>query len=67
MKLSIIIPVYNTEKYLKRCLNSVIKAKIEKTEIIIINDGCRDNSLKIIKDSANKYEFIRYIHREDDG
>ena len=67
MKLSIIIPVYNTEKYLKRCLNSVIKAKIEKTEIIIINDGSKDNSLKIIKEYANKYEFIRYISKKNEG
>lgn len=67
MKLSIIIPVYNTEKYLKRCLDTVIKAKIEETEIVIINDGSKDNSLKIIKEYANKYEFIRYINKKNEG
>lgn len=67
MKLSIIIPVFNTEKYLKRCLNSVIKARIDNAEIIIINDGSNDNSLKIIKEYANKYEFIRYIDKKNEG
>lgn len=67
MNLSIIIPVYNTEKYLKRCLDSVIKAKIEETEIIIIDDGSKDNSLKIIKEYSNKYEFIRYISKKNEG
>ncbi len=65
--ISIIIPVYNAEKYLKRCLDSVLKAKIEETEIIIINDGSKDNSLKIIKEYANKYEFIRYISKKNEG
>ena len=66
-KLSVIIPVYNTEKYIKRCLDSVLKAKIEETEIMIINDGSKDNSLKIIKEYANKYEFIRYVDKKNEG
>ena len=47
-KISVIIPVYNVEKYLKKCLESVLNENIEK-EIIVINDGSTDNSLKIIK------------------
>ena len=46
LKLSIIIPVYNVEKYLEKCLNSLCGLKIEN-EIIIINDGTKDSSLEI--------------------
>lgn len=54
IKVSIIIPVYNTEKYLKRCIESVIKQSLKEIEIIIINDGSPDKSQKII----DKYKAI---------
>ena len=47
--LSIIIPVYNTEKFLKKCIDSVLLKIPPKTEIIIVNDGSPDNSKKIIE------------------
>ena len=53
-KVSLIIPVYNTEKYLKKCLDSVINQTLEDIEIIIINDGSTDNSEKIIKSYKDK-------------
>lgn len=49
-KISVIIPVYNTEKYLKRCLNSVVNQNFKNIEIIIINDFSPDNSLETIKE-----------------
>lgn len=52
MKFSIIIPVYNSEKYLNRCIESVLKQTYNNFEIIIINDGSTDNSKKFLK----KYE-----------
>ncbi len=49
-KYSIIIPVYNVEKYLKKCLDSVVKQTFKDYEIIIVNDGTKDNSMDIAKD-----------------
>ena len=62
-KLSIIIPAYNAEQYIKPCLDSILqnsKDFLSKTEIIIINDGSTDNTLKILK-SYNKHKNIK-IH-----
>ena len=50
IKVSIIIPVYNTEKFLNRCVDSVINQKFNNFEIILVNDGSKDNSLKICRD-----------------
>ena len=59
MDASIIIPVYNAEKYLKKCLESVINQKTKyKYEIIVINDGSTDNSLNILKIYSNKIKII---------
>lgn len=65
--LSIIVPVFNTEKYLSKCLDSIINAKLENTEIIIINDGSTDNSEKIIKKYQIKYDDIKYIKKINGG
>lgn len=59
---TIIIPVYNTEKYLKECLNSVINQTYKNTEIIIINDASTDNSLTIIKKFIDSRFNIRLIN-----
>ena len=52
MKLSVIIPVYNVENYLKRCLDSVINQTYKDLEIIVVNDGSTDSSLEIASDYA---------------
>lgn len=66
--LSIIIPVYNTEKYLDKCLNSVFYNLPPKTEVIIINDGTPDNSERIIKEYISKYpKAIKYIKKKNGG
>lgn len=57
-KFSIIVPVYNTEKYLKRCLDSVKYQTYENFECIIVNDGTPDNSSEIIKEYLNDKRFI---------
>lgn len=60
MKFSVIVPVYNTQKYLKRCIESVLNQTYKNYEIILINDGSTDNSLKILKkyESNNKVKII---------
>lgn len=68
MKLSIIIPVYNVEKYLARCLDSVILPGKDGYEIIIVNDGSTDSSPDIARQYAEKYpELIRLISTENGG
>ena len=52
--LSVIIPVYNTEAYLKRCLDSVLGQTYKNIEVICVNDGSTDNSLQILKDYEKK-------------
>ncbi len=59
IKVSIIIPVYNTDKYLPRCLDSCINQTLAGIEIIIINDGSTDQSLEIAKEYARKYENVK--------
>lgn len=67
MKVSVIIPVYNTEKYLKKCLDSVVNQTYKNIEIIIINDGTLDNSEKIILDYQKKHSNIIYLKQKNKG
>lgn len=66
-RFSIIIPVYNTEKYLKKCLDSVINQKFDNYEIIIVNDGSTDNSQTIINNYKNKSNKIRVFKNKNGG
>ncbi len=66
-KLSIIIPVYNVEEYLKDCLNSVLKQRFTDYEVICINDGSTDNSLQILNEYKLKYPQIKIIDQENKG
>lgn len=64
-KVSLIVPVYNTSKYLEKCINSLINQTLKDIEIIIINDGSTDNSEKIIKKFNDKR--IKYIAKQNEG
>lgn len=67
-KVSIIIPVYNTEKYLQQCLISAINQTLQEIEIIIINDASIDKSLKIIEEFQKKDKRIQLINfKENKG
>lgn len=66
-KVSIIIPVYNVEKYLSQCLDSVIAQTLKDIEIIIVDDGSIDSSGKIADNYAKKDKRIRVFHRENGG
>lgn len=65
---SVIVPVYNTEKYLEKCLGSIINQTFINYEIIIINDGSPDNSETIIQEYLTKYpQKIKYYKKENGG
>ena len=64
---SVIIPVYNTEKYLQRCVNSVIGQQGVNLEIILVDDGSNDKSPEICDDYARKYPFITALHISNSG
>ena len=66
-KISIIVPVYNVEKYLNKCLNSLINQTFKDIEIILINDGSTDNSEKIIKEYMKKDKRIILLSKENGG
>ena len=66
-KVSIIIPVYNTEKYLRRCLASVCGQTLREIEIICINDGSKDISLEILKEYAANDDRIVVIDQKNSG
>ena len=65
--ISIIIPVYKVENYLNQCLDSVINQTFKNLEIICINDGSPDNSLKIIEQYRRKDKRIRVINQKNEG
>lgn len=66
MKFSIIIPVYNSEKYLPQCLDSIITQAYKNYEVIIVCDKCTDNSEKIADNYIKKYNWIK-IYEEHTG
>ena len=55
MKISVIVPVYNVENYLEKCLNSLVNQTLQEIEILVINDGSTDNSQKIIEFFQSKF------------
>lgn len=64
IKVSIIVPVYNTSKYLRRCLDSLVNQTLKEIEIIVINDCSTDNSKDIIKEYELKYDNIKVFHNK---
>ena len=67
VKISIIVPVYNTAKYIKPCLDSILKQTLREIEIICVNDGSSDNSLEILKDYSSRDARVRVINQENKG
>ena len=66
-EISVVIPIFNVEKYLEECLNSVIHQSFEDIEIICINDGSTDNSLNILRKYEKKDNRIRIINQKNVG
>ena len=66
-KVSVVIPVYNTENYLKECLNSIMNQTLDEIEIICINDGSKDNSLELLLEAASKDHRISVYTQKNSG
>ena len=66
IKISVIIPVYNVEKYIRECVESVLNQTLKDIEIIAVNDGSRDNSIKIIEEYLSDAR-LRIINKENGG
>lgn len=66
-KISIIVPIYNTEKYLEKCIQSILNQKYKNFELILINDGSTDNSLEICKKYAINNKKIKIIDKHNEG
>lgn len=66
-KVSIIVPIYNSEKTIEKCLNSIIRQTYDNIELILVNDGSTDNSLAICELYAQKDERIKIISQDNEG
>lgn len=66
-KVSVIIPVYNAEKYLKKCIDSVLSQTLKEIEIILVDDGSTDNSINILDEYDKNFKNIKVIHQQNSG
>ena len=67
VKISVIVPVYNTEEYLPRCLDSIIGQTFDNIEVIVVDDGSTDNSYSVCREYAGRDTRIRLFHKENGG
>lgn len=65
--ISIIVPIYNVEKYIHRCIDSIINQTYKNIEIILVDDGSSDGSGKICDEYQRKDERIKAIHKKNGG
>ena len=66
-KISVIVPIYNVENYLRRCIDSILKSTYENLEIILVDDGSTDECPTICDDYAKKDPRIKVIHKKNGG
>lgn len=66
-KVSVIVPVYNVEGYLEKCLDSLVVQSLKDIEIIVVNDGSTDNSLEIAKKYEDKYSNVLKVYSKKNG
>lgn len=66
-KISIIVPVYNVEKYVKDCLDSVLRQSFDEYEVICVDDGSTDNSYAVVREYARENSRIKLFHQENQG
>jgi len=66
IKVSVIVPVYNVEKYIVKCISSIVNQKLKDIEIIVVNDGTKDNSIKLIKENFTD-DRIKIFNKKNGG
>ena len=64
-KISVIVPVYNAEKFIDKCIESVINQTYKEIELILVNDGSKDNSLKILQKYEKQYPKMIKVFNQD--
>ena len=67
VKVSVVVPVYNTSKYLRKCLNSILNQTLDEVEIVVVNDGSPDNSQEIIDEYVKKYPDRVFGYKKKNG
>lgn len=67
IKVSVILPVYNVEKYIRKCLESLIQQELKEIEIIVVNDGSTDKSLDIINEFMKLDNRIKLVNKNNGG
>lgn len=66
-QLSVVVPIYNVENYLRKCVDSILNQTLVVDEIILVDDGSKDHSGDIADEYAAKYEYVRVIHQTNGG
>ena len=67
IKVSVVVPIYNVEKYLSQCIESILSQTLKDIEVICVNDGSKDSSLSILKDFSSKDDRVMVIDKENSG
>ena len=67
VKVSVILPVYNVEKYLKECLDSILNQTLQEIEVICVDDGSTDRSLEILREYEKKDKRVIVLTQENKG
>ena len=67
MLISVIVPIYNVERYLRQCLDSLINQTYNELEVIMVDDGSKDSSGKICDEYSEKYDNFKVVHKENAG
>jgi glycosyltransferase involved in cell wall biosynthesis len=65
--ISVIVPCYNTEKFVKKCIESILTQTYEKLEIILVDDGSTDSTGSICDSYASKDDRVKVLHGENEG
>ena len=65
IKISIIVPIYNSQEFLKTCIESILNQSLKEIEIICIDDASTDDSYRIVKNYQKKYEYAKDINFDD--
>ena len=66
-KVSVVVPIYNVERYLKECVDSILNQTLKEIEVILVDDGSPDNCGKIVDEYAKKDSRVVAIHQKNSG